>query len=321
MRLDMFYDNNDQFNALTEMCNQFATLPSLTDKDVIDEEVEQISIKAKPLSTDDWMEEVNAIEVDDDTIDPDLTPVIDTPVNNDVTIGETMNKIYEMGIGSSFKHSMNAFKGESLGYESPFSENDFVTRKGCPHIFIVVCNDGEGCEIAKPTCNRSEFRQFSDGIWPRCHCDPSELTKCVEFSLPEINSVLKYNAEADKNMLSELCPDYYSEPEYDTDKMGALQITEAFNGKGFDATPMEKAKQVKINNSMDKIPNNFKEKVFNDDGHLQQNTEAVFNKINSRFAEMFNLPYETAMKDADAPCNKVYEGGQDAVWGNNPIKM
>lgn len=319
----MNFTEYDDFNELANTCQKISALPNtssklfgLPDDDELDdyneEDTETIHMIGMP-SDPETVASRSVINVYGKAIPQKKQPIFGDAY---CTLEEAEELIEEgCGIKNALKAGLQL--QESLGYESPYKVGDFIklNKEDMPHIYIIISTDGSDLELAKPTANQNEYRVIGGGVWPRCRCEYEDISHKVDLPIYRIKEIIQSNDNDDCDMMEKLCPGCTEAP------VSAIRgLQESFNGKWFDESPMKKAAEVKLDNSRDKTPNNIQPSFLDENGVMKANTEEIFNQINTKMAEMFGEPYQTAMKNPKAKCNAIYDGGPEVICSTNPIE-
>lgn len=306
------FESQAQFEELNQQCKAIANLPPDEDEGPGDEENMAVIVRASPYD-DENAPLYKAYGISGKEINAKRGPIFSADEGRDLTKEEKL-AICEAGLGLNTMNTIHAMKDinalESLGYESTYNVGDVVQlkNKDIPHIFIVVSNDGEGYELAKPTNNCAEMRTCGDGCWPRMHCSPDEIDSATMYTIMAIADILKKNAEYDRSMKEKLCPTLV--PEYDTHRLGMHQLHEA-QISTVDSRGQKRAKENRnaiMHQDMKTLHDN---QIMDEQGHLKPNNKELFKGIAKRMDEIFGTGYKDEF---------VYDGGPEVHWSDKPLE-
>lgn len=309
------FESQAQFEELNQQCKAIANLPPDEEETPAgDEENMAVIVKASPYDSETEPlykaygisgKEINAKK-------GPLFSAVGEDEGRELSREEKM-AICECGLGLNTMNAIHAMKDinalESLGYEAPYNVGDTVQlkNKDIPHIFIVVSNDGDGYELAKPTNNSAEMRTCGDGCWPRMHCSCDEIDTKTMYTIMAIADILRENEAFDRAMKEKLCPTLV--PEYDTARLGMHQLHEA-QISTVDSRGQKRAKENRnaiMHQDMKTLHDN---QIMDEQGHLKPNNKELFKGIAKRMDEIFGTGYKDAY---------VYDGGPEVRWSDKPI--
>lgn len=290
MERTMFFNDEDIFNEVAATCDALSMLPSAKDGDKADSTNEgdfAILVKASPYDSEDT-EAYRVFGISGEKIDDPRRPMFGCADTEPKIIqGKELDNTLQEGIGLSLR---NAFHGASqvecdagLGFEGAYKPYDLVTlnKENMPHIFIVVCSDGEGYTLAKPTMNGLNQREGcfcltnTDGNWPKCRCQHQDIAGPADKTLCELQFIMRDNDNLDKQLFELLCPDCDDDNSV-CDNNGLVKF-EAFGNKSFDESPMKSAQATRkaIAQGTKQVPKKWDGKKY------VENTEEIFKKINT----------------------------------------
>lgn len=305
-----FFNDTDDIDALTKKCNELSNLPPASEEsEADDDDNDDFAVIARAGSFDpDGTPLYRAYGISGKEETSSKTPLFSADGDPE-TGSDGKMEMCAIGLGSAFKRSLH--KMEGLGYESQYQTGDVVKLKdeNMPHMFVIVSNDGQGYELAKPTTNKNEFRQYGDGCWPRIHCEEDDIAEKLMYTIYSIEKILQHNDECDREMSEKLCPDCRSDTDYDTSRLGMHQLHEATCGASCD-TGMNRAKEIRKDVMSDKLSHLKKYSKMDDNGHLVPDNDKIFTKISNRFDEIFG----TGIKE-----KFTYDGGAETEWSDEPI--
>lgn len=307
------FESQAQFEELNQQCKAIANLPpEEEDNPPEDEDTMALIVQASPYD-DATTPLYKAYGISGKEINAKKGPLFSSTDDGELSKEDKL-AICEAGLGLNTMNTIHAMKNinalESLGFEAPYNVGDTVQlkNKDIPHIFIIVSNDGDGYELAKPTNNRAEMRTCGDGCWPRMHCSGDEIDQRTMFDLTGIDHILRQNEKLDTEMREKLCPTLV--PEYDTGRLGMHQLHEAQISR-VDSRGQKLAKQNRnaiMHQDMKTLHDN---QIMDDQGHLKPNNKELFKGIAQRMDEIFGTGYKDKY---------VYDGGPEVQWSDEPIK-
>ena len=306
------FESQAQFEELNQQCKAIANLPPDEDETPGDEETMAVVVKASPYDAE-TEPLYKAYGISGKEINAKKGPLFSSKDDSELT-QEDKEYIIECGLGLNTLNTIHAIKDinalESLGFEAPYQVGDTVKlkNKDIPHIFIVVSNDGDGYELAKPTNNSAEMRICGDGCWPRMHCSCDEIDKKTMYTLMAIGKILKENEACDRAMKEKLCPTMV--PEYDTTRLGMHQLHEA-QISTVDSRGQKLAKQNRNAIMHQDMKTLHQNQVMDEQGHLKPNNKELFKGISERMDEIFGTGYKDKY---------MYDGGPEVRWSDKPIE-
>lgn len=306
------FESQSNFDELNQQCKAIANLPPDESELPCDDEDMAVIVKASPYDEEN-APLYQAYGISGKAINPAKGPLFSSTDDGELT-QEAKEAICEAGLGLNTMNTIHAIKNinalESLGYEAPYNVGDTVLlkNKDMPHIFIVVSNDGDGYELAKPTNNGAEMRRCGDGCWPRMHCSCDEIAKKTMYTLMAIDNILKENEAFDREMRERLCPTMV--PEYDTNRLGMHQLHEAQIAT-VDSRGQRRAKETRAAIMHQDMKTLHKNQQMDEQGHLKPNNKELFKGIAARMDEIFGTGYKDEF---------VYDGGPEAQWSDSPIE-
>lgn len=307
------FESQAMFEELNQQCKAIANLPPDDYENIpVDEEDMAVIVKASPYD-DETAPLYKAYGISGKEINAKKGPIFSSRDDGELT-QEDKEAICEAGLGLKTMNTIHAMKDinalESLGYEAPYNVGDTVLLKNqdIPHIFIVVSNDGDGYELAKPTNNRAEMRMCGDGCWPRMHCSNDEIDSKTMYTIMAIENILKENEAFDREMKEKLCPTMI--PEYDTTRLGMHQLHEA-QISTVDSRGQKRAKENRNAIMHQDLKTLHKNQQMDEQGHLKPNNKEIFKGISERMDEIFGTGYKDKF---------IYDGGPEVHWSDKPIE-
>lgn len=309
---DDIFESQSLFEEINQQCKAIANLPPDEDESQQDEENMAIIVKGSPYDNENEPL-YKAYGISGELINDRKGPIFSSDEGGILTPKEK-EAICEAGLGLNTMNTIHAIKDinalESLGYEAPYNVGDTVQlkNKDIPHIFIIVSNDGDGYELAKPTNNSAEMRTCGDGCWPRMHCSCDEIDKKTMYTIMAIDNILKKNADFDTEMREKLCPTMI--PEYDTSRLGMHQLHEA-QISTIDSRGQKRAKENRNAIMHQDLKTLHKNQMMDDKGHLKPNNKELFKGIAERMDEIFGTGYKDKF---------TYDGGPEVQWSDEPIE-
>lgn len=306
------FESQAQFEELNQQCKAIANLPPDEDEEPGDEDTMAVVVKASPYDAE-TEPLYKAYGISGKEINAKRGPLFSSDEGKELTRDEKM-AICEAGLGLKTMNAIHAMKDinalESLGFEAPYNVGDTVQlkNKDMPHIFIIVSNDGDGYELAKPTNNCAEMRTCGDGCWPRMHCSGDEIDTKTMHTIMAIADILKENEECDRKIRAKLCPTLV--PEYDTARLGMHQLHEA-QISTVDSRGQKRAKENRnaiMHQDMKTLHDN---QIMDEQGHLKPNNKELFKGIAKRMDEIFGTGYKDEY---------VYDGGPEVHWSDKPLE-
>lgn len=307
------FESQAQFEELNQQCKAIANLPPDEDETPVDEEDMAIIVKASPY--DNETEPLyKAYGISGKEINAKKGPLFSADEGKELT-QQDKECIIECGLGLNTMNAISALKdvnalGESLGFEAPYNVGDTVQlkNKDIPHILIVVSNDGDGYELAKPTNNCAEMRTCGDGCWPRMHCSADEIDKKTMFTLMAIDHILQKNEEFDRAMKEKLCPQMVQD--FDRNRLAMHKLHEAQIAT-VDSRGQKRAKENRNAIMHQDMKTLHKNQMMDDQGHLKPNNNELFKGIAERMDEIFGTGYKDKY---------MYDGGPEVCWSDKPIE-